>query len=156
MCWFAYRSPWPLSHRDCLYAKYRTNSSTFEESERERAVCTCLSYWTIDDADIKAHVKEYVRIDFEAFHYIAILKKRKEERKKGEKGEGEGEGEKGEVEGEKGEGEGEEEYVEYGCLQWSDPKLPLPSFLLESAQIDILIHEVTGLRKAVALRECSS
>ena len=182
VCWFAYRSPWPLSHRDCLYAKYRPEiggSEALREGEREgekaeeegkreekeegeggkehenpdvhphterRKCAFTQSYWTIEDDVIKAKVPSYVRIGFEAMHTLHWVR------------EGEDGGEEGnEKEGEKGEeSKGGREYLEYGYIQTSDPKLPLPSFLLLSPQVDILIQEVVGLREAVALREASS
>ena len=62
VCWFAYSSPWPMKGRDCVYAKY-TQKTTDKEG-------IFLSYYTVEDDNLKAAVEKYVRIDFEAAHWV--------------------------------------------------------------------------------------
>lgn len=62
ICRFSYRSPWPLSPRDTLYA---AEADIIPESQSFE-----LRYWTIDD-DVLCPVPEgMVRIDFQAAHLV--------------------------------------------------------------------------------------
>lgn len=60
--WFAYRSPWPLSGRDCLYAKYRIPMKDEDQ--------IALAYWTVEDDALMPKDARYVRIDFQACHLL--------------------------------------------------------------------------------------
>lgn len=61
LCYFAYRSPFPLSDRDCLYVKV---------SEAPDADTLLLFYWTIADEALKPLDPRRVRIDFRAAHAV--------------------------------------------------------------------------------------
>lgn len=102
--YFRYRSPFPFSSRDCVYAKLRV---------LDDAVLRLL-YWTIE-TPARPAVSDCVRIDFKAMHEL-----RKDEKD-----------------------------VFYSYVQWSDPKIHLPDFLLKRAQVDVLFGEVKGLRSAI-------
>ncbi len=61
VCYFAYRSPWPFSDRDCLYAKL---------SQSPDPDTLLLSYWTVQDAQLEPEHADRVRIDFWAAHAV--------------------------------------------------------------------------------------
>ncbi len=61
VCYFAYRSPFPLSDRDCLYVKV---------SQSPDADTLMLFYWTVVDDGLKPADPQRVRIDFRAAHAV--------------------------------------------------------------------------------------
>ena len=115
ICYFAYRSPWPMSDRDCLYAA----QANLEHVQTDGAAEFKVFYWTIVDDAVEPPRNGRVRIDFQAAHWVRRAVH----------------------------GQGKCRYI---YIQRSDAKVHLPDFLLKSIQVDILLGEAEGLRKAIS------